>query len=105
VRDRAIAALRARAARQLHGDPARVEALAKDLADTWASLVESEETVLRPWSKYDRDKRGLGRPILSAPDDQPIDDRERKLVAPTSMRDTEPSVHLWLRFALGRKVT
>ncbi len=32
-------------------------------------------------------------------DPRPDDSDERRFVAPTSMRDVEPSTHIWLRFA------
>ena len=32
-----------------------------------------------------------------------LSDDERRFVAPTSMRDVEPSVHVWRRFKLGGK--
>lgn len=37
--------------------------------------------------------------MFFATDDPPDDHDERRFVAPTSMRDVEPSTHIWLRFA------
>jgi hypothetical protein len=55
--------------------------------------------VLDPMS----DKKGLARPMLLPPLEPPVSEADLKFAAPTSMRDTEPAVHLWLRFGLGRK--
>ena len=105
---RAIAALTERAGRQ-GGDAAGVasvvEARAKDLADAWNSQVSKarEENLVRGYSKFDADKKGLARPMLLAPMEPPVSEIDAKFSAPTSMRDTEPSVHLWLRYGLGKK--
>lgn len=105
---RAIAALTERAGRQ-GGDAAGVasvvEARAKDLADAWNSQIAKarDENLVRGYSKFDADKKGLARPMLLAPMEPPVSEIDAKFAAPTSMRDTEPSVHLWLRFGLGRK--
>ena len=37
--------------------------------------------------------------MYTATDDPPDDHDARQFEAPTSMRDVEPSVHVWLRFA------
>jgi hypothetical protein len=105
---RAIAALKERAGRQggdAVGASSVVEARAKDLADAWNSQVAKarEENLVRGYSKFDADRKGLARPMLLAPMDVPASEVEVKFAAPTSMRDTEPSVHLWLRFGRGRK--
>jgi hypothetical protein len=105
---RAIAALAERAARQ-DGDGTGVAKIverdAKDLVDEWNKEVAKarQDNVVRGYSKFDADKKGLARPMLLAPMDPPVDEVHAKFAAPTSMRDTEPSVHLWLRFGLGRK--
>jgi superfamily II DNA/RNA helicase len=53
----------------------------------------------RIYSSLDRAKHE-GKPVMFfATDDPPDDHDERRFVAPTSMRDVEPSTHLWLRFA------
>lgn len=53
----------------------------------------------RIYSDLDRAKHE-GKPVMYfATDDKPDDSDERRFVAPTSMRDVEPSTHLWLRFA------
>ena len=105
---RAIAALVERAARQ-DGDGTGVAKIverdAKDLVDEWNKEIAKarQDNVVRGYSKFDSDKKGLARPMLLAPMDLPVDEVHAKFSAPTSMRDTEPSVHLWLRFGLGRK--
>ena len=37
--------------------------------------------------------------LFTAGDDPPHDHDARSFQVPTSMRDVEPSVHVWLRFA------
>jgi hypothetical protein len=57
------------------------------------------------YSRFDREK-DAGTPLLHTAEDavaEPGSD-EAKFVAPTSMRDVEPSVHLWIeRKRLGAK--
>lgn len=107
--ERAIAALVARADLQpeaaVDGLADIVGARARDLADTWNAKIAEEKqySVARGYSPFDLDKKGLAAPMLLAPGEAPRDEAHQKFAAPTSMRDTEPTVHLWLRYALGRK--
>ncbi|MCA9677588.1 MAG: DISARM system helicase DrmA [Myxococcales bacterium] len=109
VVERAIAALVARASMQHDADAEGlaelVRARARDLADAWNSKVaeERDKNIERGYSPFDLDRKGLGAPMLLPPGERPIDEVQQKFAAPTSMRDTEPTVHLWLRYALGRK--
>lgn len=108
VAARAIAALRERAERQngdAMGAASVVAARAQDLVDAWNSAVEdaARNDSPRRYSRYDVDKKGLNRPMLLAPLEPAMSEAEKKFAAPTSMRDTEPSVHLWLRMGLGSK--
>ena len=109
VVDRAIAALAARAAMQQDADVEGlaeiVRARARDLADAWNSKIAEERgrNIERGYSPFDLDKKGLATPMLLPPGETAIDEIHQKFAAPTSMRDTEPTVHLWLRYALGRK--
>lgn len=82
-----------------------VRARARDLADAWNSKVAEERgrNIERGYSPFDLDKKGLATPMLLPPGERAIDEVHQKFAAPTSMRDTEPTVHLWLRYALGRK--
>ncbi len=115
VADAAIEALVERAERHLamsSEEAARLAAFLRQrgprLVDLWTKLVHEarhEHAAKRQYSRYDKDK-SAGRALLTtALDDQVADrsDAERELVAPTSMRDVEPSVHLWLerRRSLG----
>ncbi len=83
-----------------------VYALATSLIDSWERVVQTardEAASTRPYSRFDRD-RGPGRPLLftSIDEDQPSPDSdEGRFSAPTSMRDVEQSVHLWVRSKLG----
>lgn len=109
VVDRAIAALVSRAAMQQDADVEGlaevVRARARDLADAWNSKVAEERArnIERGYSPFDLDKKGLATPMLLPPGETAIDEVQQKFAAPTSMRDTEPTVHLWLRYSLGRK--
>ncbi len=86
----------------------RLLALGKNLLDAWESLIldAKKGAASRSYSRFDRDK-SAGKPILrTALDDERPDpgSDEEKFVAPTSMRDVEPTVHLWLeRRMLGGK--
>ncbi len=100
----AIAARGAAQARETD-DGAR---LTKSLRDRGHKLVEAWEKLTRiardeggtkrSYSRFDRD-RTAGKPLLfQIVDDDPpppLSD-EARFAAPTSMRDVEPSVHLWL---------
>jgi hypothetical protein len=88
-----------------------VDALRKrgrNVVDAWISIVTEarKEAGARSYSPYDR-ARDAGKPILFTPLDEhrpPAGTDEAKFAAPTSMRDVEPSVHLWLeRRSLGAK--
>ena len=57
------------------------------------------------YSRFDRDK-AAGTPLLRTREDDEAarGSDEAKFIAPTSMRDVEPSVHLWVeRKKLGAK--
>jgi hypothetical protein len=77
------------------------------LLDAWTKLVKvarHEAAAKRCYSPFDKDK-AAGKPLLFAiiDDNQPDPHSdEARFAAPTSMRDVEPSVHLWVeRRALG----
>jgi hypothetical protein len=80
----------------------------KNLVDAWISIVTESRKVAgkRSYSPYDRAK-DAGKPLLFTPLDEPRPPEgsdEAKFAAPTSMRDVEPNVHLWLeRRHLGGK--
>ena len=86
-----------------------VEALTgrcRNLLDAWERLVVEarEGAAKRSYSRFDKDK-AAGKPLLhfALDEDKPVRGTdEAKFVAPTSMRDVEPSVHFWLeRLPLG----
>lgn len=77
------------------------------IIDTWVKLVKEakgESAAARSYSRFDKDKTAgkallVSRTDADAPD--PTTD-EGRFIAPMSMRDVEPSVHLWLeRRTLG----
>jgi hypothetical protein len=78
-----------------------LRARGKNFLDAWERVIEraNDGATERTWSKLDR-KKHEGVPLLrTATDDPPADLDERRFQAPTSMRDVEPSTHIWLRFA------
>jgi hypothetical protein len=83
-----------------------VHALCKTLIDSWEQVVRrarEEAAASRSYSRFDRDK-SAGKPLLytSVDEDRPAPDSdEGRFAAPTSMRDVEETVHLWVRQKLG----
>lgn len=87
---------------------------AESLINCWLGLINdrtSSKLAHLHYSPYDvhRDKgRPLLRTALEVRDADPetqqmLTPDERRFVAPTSMRDVEPSVHVWRRYKLGAK--
>lgn len=78
------------------------------LVDAWEKLVEQaiEGAAKRSYSPFDKEK-SAGKPLLFTVIDeqQPAPHTlDARFAAPTSMRDVEPSVHLWIeRYGLGAK--
>jgi hypothetical protein len=79
------------------------------IVEAWEKLTHKarhEGAARRSYSPYDKD-RTAGKPLLFTitDDDAPeTGTLERRFAAPTSMRDVEPSVHLWIeRRSLGGK--
>jgi len=77
------------------------------LLDAWETVVRrarDEGAARRSYSRFDRDK-SAGKPLLfmAIDEEQPVPGTdESRFAAPTSMRDVEESVHLWIeRGALG----
>ncbi len=113
VGDRAVALLAERGASL---SPDEYEKLKANLKSRGKSLLDSWEVVIkeglegagnRTYSRFDKDK-AAGNPILYQVLDEELPLRgsdEAKFVAPTSMRDVEPTVHFWLqRRRLGGKL-
>lgn len=78
-----------------------LRARGKNFLDAWERVIDRavEGAAERTWSRQDR-RKAEGVPLLhTATDDPPADLDERRFQAPTSMRDVEPSTHIWLRFA------
>jgi len=80
---------------------------ALNLLDAWSALAQKARhaAVTLAYSRFDRDK-AAGTPLLRTAEDEraAAGTDEAKFVAPTSMRDVEPSVHLWVeRGHLGAK--
>ena len=104
--ERGVEALADRAARLESGaeesDAVRlsVRARARHLLDVWDQLAQgsAEGGSSRCYSPWDPDKKGkpLLRQAIEADQDKMITEEERNFIAPTSMRDVEPSVHLWV---------
>ncbi len=80
---------------------AELEANSRDFFDAWKKIVLStpDDATRRSYSPFDKDKKA-GKPLLyTALDEDPPDEGEpeAKFMAPTSMRDVEPTVHLWVK--------
>lgn len=69
----------------------------RTLIDQWETIValtrkDAGEKKYSPWDRGEH-----GKPLLhQLTDTEPLTPSERMFIAPTSMRDVEPSVHLWL---------
>ena len=73
----------------------------RDFLDSWERIVDKARkgSAERVYSDLDRVKH-QGKALMYTATDEPPDDHDaRQFEAPTSMRDVEPSVHVWLRFA------
>lgn len=106
VAQAAVAALVARAEAQPHADGADVDTelriLAQRVLDRWSTFIAGAKAAagVRCYSPWDPDR--TGKPMLftvideKRAEDAGTPDTEH-FVAPTSMRDVEPTVHLWLK--------
>jgi hypothetical protein len=113
VSRKAIDAIAARGAGQVKGDKAseelasRLTARCKSILDSWKNIARRarEGTGERRYSSLDRG--AAGKPLLFTTLDEdipPVGSDDAKFAASMSMRDVEPSVHLWLqRGILGGK--
>jgi len=113
--ERAVRTVAERGARQPTVDGGRYERVlqslidrGRNLLDSWESLTEQARRAASrlAYSPFDKD-RTAGKPLLfsGSEEHQPAEGTEEaKWRAPTSMRDVEPTVHLWLeRSRLGGK--
>ena len=76
-----------------------LRARGRSFLDAWERVVgrATEGAAERVYSGFDRAGE-QGKPVMyTATDDPPADLDERRFAAPTSMRDVEPSAHVWLR--------
>lgn len=71
----------------------------KSFLDAWERVVDAARkgAATRQYSEYDGRKNEGKWLLYTANDDRPADRDEREFLAPTSMRDVEPSVHVWVR--------
>jgi hypothetical protein len=77
-----------------------VRARGRSFLDAWERVVDKARAgaASRTYARNDRAGHE-GLPLLfTAGDDLPDDHDARSFQVPTSMRDVEPSVHVWLRF-------
>ena len=77
-----------------------VRARGRSFLDAWERVVDKAKSgaASRTYSRNDR-AGNEGLPLLFTAGDDPPDDHDaRSFQVPTSMRDVEPSVHVWLRF-------
>jgi hypothetical protein len=98
---------RARGHRDWYDDTAEsriadlVQRRGRNFFDAWERVIDKARAgaATRVYSKNDG-AANLGLPLMYTATDEPPDDNDaRQFEAPTSMRDVEPSVHVWLRFA------
>jgi hypothetical protein len=79
---------------------------ANKLFDSWEKVVKAaqEDSAQRTYSRFDRDG-AKGKPLLFLATDQNKPDAayEKRFQAPTSMRDVEASVPLWITKSFGGK--
>lgn len=97
---------RARGHKNHHDDDAEtriadlVRARGRSFLDAWERVVDKARAgaATRTYSRNDR-AGSEGVPVLFTAGDDPPDDHDaRAFQVPTSMRDVEPSAHIWLRF-------
>ena len=109
IGEQMVEALASRAS--LHNDDVDGQRLANELRERGRSLLDSWEKILktasegagaRRYSPFDNLKEG--KPLLHMVGSSlPADQHEAKFHAPTSMRDVESSVHIWVdRSGYGR---
>jgi hypothetical protein len=103
----AIARVAERGAREREGTEesyrAMVESLTRrgqNVIDAWMAVIQASRLdaslAERRYSRYDRGSRGKPLLFTVLDEDQPVaGSDEAKFSAPTSMRDVEPTVHLW----------
>ncbi|WP_428266675.1 DISARM system helicase DrmA [Haliangium sp.] len=70
----------------------------RDFFDSWVKVVDSARAggADRVYSALDHVKHEGKALMYTATDDPPVDHDAQQFEAPTSMRDVEPSVHVWL---------
>jgi hypothetical protein len=71
----------------------------KSFLDAWERVIDAAKkgAATRQYSDLDGVKAAGKRLLYTAIDEVPNDRDEREFLAPTSMRDVEPSVHVWVR--------
>ena len=97
---------RARGHRNFHDADAEdriaalIRARGKAFFDAWERVVDKARAgaTARTYSRNDRAGSEGKWLLFTAEDDLPPDHDERNFQVPTSMRDVEPSAHVWLRF-------
>ena len=78
----------------------------KSFLDAWERVIASARgsedddggAAARQYSKQDHVKSAGKELLYTATDEPPANHDEREFMVPTSMRDVEPSVHVWVRF-------
>jgi hypothetical protein len=72
----------------------------KSFLDAWERVIDAAKkgAATRQYSEIDGVKAAGKWLLYTATDEAPTDPDEREFLANTSMRDVEPSVHVWVRF-------
>jgi hypothetical protein len=103
-----LEALIARARRHRHWQDAEGEermagelrARGRHFLDAWERVVQRarDAAAERTYSEFDRATEQGKEVLRTATAERPDDLDERRFVAPVSMRDVEPSTHIWIRY-------
>src|SRR5690606_37755861 len=77
----------------------------RDFLDSWERIIDKAKhpvqggAAVRVYSDLDKVKHEGKALMYTATDEPPADHDAKQFEAPMSMRDVEPSVHVWLRLA------
>jgi hypothetical protein len=73
---------------------------AQNVVDAWVHIMrraKQEEATTRGYSRFDKERTNKALLYTLLDDERPeVGTDEAKFAAPTSMRDVEPVVHLWM---------
>jgi hypothetical protein len=108
IADRMVQVLADRGAQSRTGVPheeveklrASLKGRGMNILDSWQNLMtkaNTEEASDRCYSPWDVGKKGKALLTQATEEQESLQEDERKFIAPTSMRDVEGVVHLWVK--------